>query len=119
MYPYHLQRVQALVPSKYPPRIHNLFYVFRLLTKLHSFEMAFHTINMYNTYGWNKILFECVNVDYHILGLAILSNKLIVTPDFNFLTNILPLILPTNFSERLEQWCMHNGNPAHFAFNVR
>lgn len=48
-----------------------------------------------------------------------LSNQLIVTPDLNFLTNILPLILPMNFSERLEQWCMHNGNPAHFAFNVR
>lgn len=100
-------------------RIHNLFYVFRLLTKLHSLEVALHTINMYNTYGRNKILFECVNVDYEILGPVILSNQLIITPDLNILTNTLPLILPMNFSERLEQWCMHNGNPAHFAFNVR
>jgi hypothetical protein len=145
LHPYHIQRVQALLPQDYPPRMNfcqlmvqncNRYphYLEKLLcTDESSFArdgiFNFHVYNDENPHAISESRhqhrFPAVNVwagmmGKHLIGPVYLPNRLNGENYLEFLRNDLPALLEdVPLLDRRNHWFLHDGAPAHFLRNVR
>lgn len=142
LHPYHLQRVQSLVPDDYPPRENffvqqtaNPWFVSSVLfTDEATFSRSI--INFHNQHLWadenpqgiiqarHQQQFK-INVWAGIVGDCLISpydlpQHLIGNIYRDFIVNILPVLLDNvPLAIRATMWFMHDGAPAHFSRIVR
>ncbi|XP_026828181.1 uncharacterized protein LOC113562592 [Ooceraea biroi] len=147
LYPYHIQRVQALTPSDYQARMEfsqwllvkcasNPNFVSRILfTDEASFirngitnfqndhvraEENPHALIQTNHQHRFSLNILMGIIGDHLIGPVILPNRLSGAAYLNFLVNTLPQYLDDMpLAERLSMWYMHDGAPPHFVRNVR
>lgn len=147
LYPYHLQRVQALSVEDYAPRLRFCTWFLNKCNLNHSFhssvlftdEAGFTRdgiINFHNNHLWadenphgiiqsrHQQRFS-INVwagiigDY-LIGPVVLPNRLDGLSYLDFLQNGLPPLLEeVPIETRQQMWFMHDGAPAHFRREVR
>lgn len=147
LYPYHLQRVQALAPADYGPRVEYCqWFLQKMITQqdlpalvLFTDEAMFTQegiFNSHNTHYWAhenphrtrphayQTRFS-VNVwagllGEHLIGPYLIPDRLTGNTYLNFLRHVLPELLqnlPGHLRRRM--WFQHDGAPAHFSREVR
>lgn len=146
LYPYHIQKVHALLPDDYQRRIMLCQWFIQkcddddnFLSKvLFTDEANFSRtglVNLHNTHIWadeNPHAIMChrhqhqfsLNVWAGILGenlfVSFLPQRLNGERFLNFLTTDLPNLLENvPLLERIDAWFMMDGAPAHYSRNVR
>jgi len=147
LYPYHLQRVQALLPDDFLPRItfcqwvlHTLVRIPQLLTLiLFTDEANFSRdaiMNFHNNHVWaednHHVVHEgrfqhqfSLNVWVGIIGDVLIGPVFLparLTGEVyrNFLEQTLPPLLEdVPLATRHAMWFMHDGAPAHFSVLAR
>lgn len=147
LYPFHIQRVQALLPRDFFPRLFFCQWILHQIAQIPNFlngvlftdEANFGRQcirNFHNNHLWAEEnphgIFEghfqhhfSVNVwlgviDAHLIGPYFLPLRLTGESYLNFLQQELPGLLediPLQLRQHL--WFMHDGAPAHFSINVR
>lgn len=147
LYPYHLQRVQALQPGDNLPRL--VFSQWLIDKCAHSPDFLSNIIftdeasfskdginNFHNRHVWNEenphAVFESgsqhrfsLNVwaaiyKDQVIGPFFLPNRLTGDSYLQFISNNLPEILEdVPLQSMINNWFMHDGAPAHFAIAVR
>lgn len=147
LYPYHLQRVQALLPRDFPNRLAFSNWILEktqqnpgfLQKVLFTDEASFSKvaiINFHNNHIWADenphALVEAHHQEQFSLNvwIGIIGNHLIgphfLPPRLNgntythFLREELPMLLEdVPLAVRNEMWFMHDGAPAHFSLMAR
>lgn len=147
LYPYHIQRVQALNDADYPARVNFCQWLLQQTAQdphfpckiLMTDECCFTRngiINFHNTHVWadeNPHAIRRHNFQHrfsinvwvgvigdHLIGPYVLPMRLNGEAYLNFLTDQLPLLLEdVDLQTRRALWFMHDGAPAHFSNNVR
>lgn len=147
LYPYHVQRVQALRPQDPPARLHFCQWLLQrcgddphfISTILFTDEAGFHQdgiVNFHNNHVWAgenphavvegrrqhrfSINVWAGIIGDRLIGPHILPNRLTGARYLAFLVNDLSVLLDdVPYQQRLEMWFMHDGAPAHFLRNVR
>lgn len=147
LYPYHIQRVQALSPRDFLPRLIFCQWMLQMITETPQFlSRIFFTDeanfsrqsirNFHNNHVWaeenpHEIAESHFQHQFSLnVWLAVIDNFLI-GPFFlpirlsgdaycHFLEEELPLLLEdVPIRIRQEKWYMHDGAPAHFSINAR
>lgn len=147
LYPYHVQRVQALRPEDHLSRLRFCQWLLQKCavdplfssTILFTDEAGFTrdgVVNFHNQHVWadenphevaergHQHRFS-INVWAGILGDRligpyILPHRLNGAHYHQFLVNVLPALMDdVSYQQRLQMWFMHDGAPAHFHRNVR
>lgn len=147
LYPYHMQRVQALIPTDFPPRIAfcqwlltTLVQIPQLLTLILFTDEANFSRNairnFHNNHVWadenpHEVIEDrfqhqfSLNVWVGIVGDCLIGPIFLperLTGDVyrNFLEQTLPLFLEdVPLAIRHAMWFMHDGAPAHFSLVAR
>lgn len=147
LYPYHIQRVQALLPRDFHPRVSFCqWYLSRLLMNpyfdcqiLFTDEACFSRtsiINFHNEHVWAEenphgyvethfqeqfsLNVWGGNIGDDLIGPCFLPGRLTGQSYRHFLENNLPLLLEDiPLMLRREMWFMHDGAPAHFSVLAR
>lgn len=147
LYPYHLQRVQALLPADFPPRIefcqwllHTLVLIPQLLSVILFTDEANFSRNairnFHNNHVWaeenpHEILEDRFQHQFSLnvwvgivgdwlIGPVFLPARLTGEVYRNFLEHTLPEFLEdVPLATRNEMWFMHDGAPAHFSIVAR
>lgn len=147
LYPYHKQRVQALLPRDFPVRLEFCQWFLHKIsnnprftsTVLFTDEANFSRngiMNVHNTHSWDyenpHVIVESrfqqefsVNVwagiyGDHLIGPYFLPSRLNGVTYRQFLEETLPQLLEdVPLIERTNTWFMHDGAPAHFSRPVR
>lgn len=147
LYPYHVQRVQALQPHDRPGRMqfcqwflqmcaHDPHFTAKVLFTDEAGFTRDGIVNFHNTHVWadaNPYALEerrnqqrfCINVwagihGDRLIGPYVLPHTLNGARYLNFLQNQLPVLLENvPIHERVQMWYMHDGAPAHFHLRVR
>lgn len=147
LYPYHIQRVQALLPRDFPLRINFCtWYRNRLAANprfdcviLFTDEASFSRnsiMNFHNNHVWadenpHAIVETRFQVQFslnvwggivgdHLIGPFFLPGRLTGESYLHFLRHELPLLLEDlPLLLRNQMWYMHDGAPAHFSILVR
>lgn len=148
LYPYHIQRVQALSAEDFQPRMNFcntiLQHVNRypgFLSKILFTDEAsfgrdgifnFHNNHYYEYENPHAVIhskhqhrFQALNVwagilGRHVIGPVFLPRRLNGENYLNFLRNDLPNLLEdVPLIDRQNHWFMHDGAPAHYVRNVR
>ena len=147
LHPFHVQRVQALIPRDYPLRVNfcewllhqhhlNPNFTMNILVTDEAIFTRNGIHNFHNTHYWSlenphvtrRTHFQqrfSVNVwagivNGILIGPFILDNRLTGALYFQFLRHNLPVLLeevPLNVRQRM--WFLHDGAPPHFARQVR
>lgn len=147
LYPYHIQRVQALLPNDFPARVNWCQWFQQMVTQNPNFSSTIlftdeaqftrqAIINFHNNHLWAQEnphgLIEArhqhtfsVNVwagivEDNLIGPYFLPHRLDGNSYYHFITNVLPELLedlPLMLRRRM--WFMHDGAPPHFALIVR
>ena len=149
LYPYHLQRVQALNNADFPPRenfcqwmqqqctLNPLFVSSILFTDEAGFTRD-GIFNFHNCHIWADVNPNATHVSRHQQRFSLnvwagLLGDRIIGPHFlpqrlngqryrRFLRTVLPDLLHHDdvpLNQRLNMWFMHDGAPAHFQLRVR
>lgn len=147
LYPYHLQRVQALLPCDFQARnnlcrwlsnqqARNCFFISNILFTDEASFTRNGINNFHNRHVWAEENPHAVLELSHqhrfslnvwggifkdkLLGPVYLPGRLNGQTYLQFLVNTLPDLLDDiPLEQRLTMWYMHDGAPAHFAVNVR
>lgn len=147
LYPYHVQRVQALLPDDYDRRMQwcqwfsNMsadnpnFSANILFTDEANFSRE-AIMNFHNTHIWSQENPHAITetrfqhqfslnvwagiIGDYLIGPYFLPQRLTGELYHQFIQNDLPgLLEDVPLRIRTEMWYMHDGAPAHFALNVR
>ena len=146
-YPYHVQRVQGLLPRDYPPRERFCRWLIEQFTRNRNFmssilftdEATFTRggiINLHNNHIWDlqnpHAMVEVNNqhrfslnvwagiIGDRLVGPVILPERLTGEAYLNFLQVTLPPLLEdVPCAVRMVMWLLHDGAPAHFRITVR
>ena len=147
LHPYHIQRVQALLPRDYPPRTAFAQWYLHMLTANNSFcskilftdEANFSKnaiMNFHNNHSWaDENPHEIVEwhfqhrfslnvwvgiIDDHLIGPYFFPQHLNGEIYRQFIEEDLPLLLEDlPLQLRNDMWFMHDGAPAHFSLLAR
>ena len=147
LYPYHVQRVQALLPRDFPTRVNfcNWFQENSLRVPHFSAKILFTDeanfsrqgiINFHNNHIWAEDNPHAIIEGHHqhtfsfniwagiigdsLVGPYFLPNRLTGDVYYNFLRDELPeLMAAVPLRTRTLMWFMHDGAPPHFAVRVR
>lgn len=147
LYPYHILRVQALLPRDFPQRVNFCRWYLQKVRRNPQFESQimftdeanfsrnaiqnFHNNHMWadeNPYAITETHFQeqfSVNVwvgiiDDNLIGPFFLPGRLNGQSYLHFLQEELPVLLEdVPIALRNEMWYMHDGAPAHFSVIVR
>jgi len=147
LYPYHIQRVQALEPVDNNQRLLFSQFCEQQLTNDPDFTLKIiftdeacftrdGVFNFRNSHVWSdenphavvssrhqrrfSINIWCGIIGNQLLGPCELPNRLNGNVYANFLQESLPVLLENvPLATRLNCWFMHDGAPAHFPINVR
>lgn len=147
LYPYHIQRVQALLPRDFPSRLNFCNWYTRKLAENPRFDtkvlftdeanFSRNAIqNFHNNHLWaeeNPHAITETNYQYQfsvnvwagiigdrLIGPFFLPGRLDGRSYHNFLQEELPLLLEdVPIALRNDMWYMHDGAPAHFSVMVR
>lgn len=147
LYPYHFQRVQALLAPDYDSRLGFSRFILGKIAENQNFtanilftDEAIFTnnriINFHNNHVWADANPYSVMETRHqhryslnvwlgifgdrLIGPVFLPNRLDSATYMHFLSNILPPLLENvPLIDRVNQWFMHDGAPPHFAIVVR
>lgn len=147
LYPYHIQRVQALCPGDYPRRLEFSQWFLNKIAHNYNFcnsvlftdEASFTRTGIFNTHNmhywddenphttWNRghqqrfsINVWCGILGDSLLGPHVLPRRLNGQTYLEFLLNTLPGYLEDiSLATRRRAWFMHDGAPAHNTHNVR
>lgn len=147
LYPYHLQRVQALKPQDFLPRVEFCQWMqMKCHQDRHFLDKVLFTdeagftregvVNFHNNHIWldenPSAIFEArfqdkfsINVwagiiGNRLLGPYVMPQRLNGPAYLHFLQNTLPVLLEDlPYGLRLETFFMHDGAPAHFSVLVR
>lgn len=147
LYPYHILRVQALLPVDYPQRVQYCLWLSLMIGNNPDFSSKilftdeanfsrecitnFHNNHIWSDENPNAIVesrFQhkfSLNVWVGIIGDFLigphfLPQRLDGNSYLNFIQNELPnLLQDIDLARREGMWFMHDGAPAHFALNVR
>lgn len=147
LYPYHIQRVQALLPRDFPHRVHLCQWSLQMITQNAQFlENVLFTdeanfsrqgiTNFHNNHLWAEdnphAIQECryqyefsLNVwvgiiGENVIGPYFLPLRLNGASYTNFLQEQLPIVLENvPLAIRPRMWFMHDGAPAHFSITAR
>ncbi|KAJ4437429.1 hypothetical protein ANN_17573 [Periplaneta americana] len=126
LYPYHLQRVQALSPADYPARVR--FYEAQFtrdgITNFHSqhvwaYENPRATVPSHHQMRFSLNMWAGIIGD-RLVGPHVLVNRLTGQAYSNFLENTIPHVLEdTPLINRQHIHFLHEGAPAHFSRTAR
>jgi hypothetical protein len=147
LYPYHIQRVQALRPPDYQARlVFCQWFLRKCVEDPHFIENILFTdeagftkngiVNFHNTHVWSdenphvieefrdqhqfRINVWAGIVGDRIIGPYVLPNRLTGAIYHQFLSNELPIMLEEiPLLQRQRMWFMHDGAPPHFLHIVR
>lgn len=146
LYPYHIQRVQALLPRDFPNRLVLSNWMLQIGQNPEFLEQVLFTdeanfsreaiINYHNNHIWAEenphAIVEAHHQEQFSLNvwLGHIGNQLIgphfLPPRLNgdtysqFLREDLPVLLDAiPLRVRMEMWFMHDGAPAHFSIRAR
>lgn len=147
LYPYHVQKVQALLPTDYPLRVRfcewllqknaeNARFTADILATDESIFTRNGITNLHNTHVWsfeNPHAMVQTNfqhrfslnmwagiVDERLIGPFILPDRMDGHQYLEFLQNDLPLLLEdVPLAVRARMWFLHDGAPPHFRLEVR
>lgn len=147
LFPYHVQRVQALLPRDFQPRMQFCrWYLQKLAEDPHFDAKILFTdeanfsrnaiINFHNNHNWAQENPHAVTATHfqeqfslnvwigiigdHLIGPFFLPGRLNGNFYCNFLQNDLPLLLENiPLQLRQQMWYMHDGAPAHFSILAR
>ncbi|RLU18806.1 hypothetical protein DMN91_009163 [Ooceraea biroi] len=147
LYPFHIQRVQALIAPDYDSRLAFCRFVLRKGEENPDFaanilftDKAIFTnngiINFHNNHVWaDENPHAVVESRYQhrfslnvwvgilkdrLIGPVFFPNRLTGAVYFDFLNNTLPPLLEdVPLNDRVNLWYMHDGAPPHFAVIVR
>ena len=145
LYPYHIQRVQGLVPRDYPRRLEFCVWFMNQINVNPNFaaqifytdEAQFSTRGLFNTHnshvwaeenpheirsrgdqGWESINVWCAIQGDNLIGPLILPNRLTGASYLQFLQQEVPFeTVPV--AQRREMWLQQDGAPAHNTGAVR
>lgn len=143
LYPFHIQRVQALLPRDYEPRTQFCRWYIQKVIENPQFDSKIMftdeanfsrnaITNFHNNHYWAQENPHAITethfqqqfslnvwigiISDHLIGPFFLPGRLNGQDYCNFLTNDLPLLLehvPLQLRQQL--WFMHDGAPAHFS----
>ncbi|KAJ4434007.1 hypothetical protein ANN_16326 [Periplaneta americana] len=126
LYPYHLQRVQALSPADYPARVR--FYEAQFtrdgITNFHNqhvwaYENPRATVPSHHQVRFSLNMWAGITGD-RLVGPHVLVNRLTGQAYTNFLENTIPHVLEdTPLINRQHIHFLHDGAPAHFSRTAR
>lgn len=147
LYPYHIQRVQALLPADFPPRIALCQWILQTLLLIPQFltqimftdEASFSRNairNFHNNHVWadenpHEVLEDRFQhqfslnvwlgiVGEYLIGPVFLPARLTGEVYRNFLEETLPDFLDdVPLATRIAMWFMHDGAPPHFSLVAR
>lgn len=147
LYPYHMQRVQALLPRDFPLRVDLCVWLRNRLVRTPDFlshvlftdEASFSRnaiINFHNNHIWaednpNAIVENHFQVQFslniwvgiigdHLIGPCVLPQRLNGEDYRRFLEHELPRHLEeVDLETRNRMWLMHDGAPPHFSMVAR
>lgn len=147
LYPYHIQRVQHLLPTDYPLRIQYCQWILHKIAINPNFtanilftdeaNFSRHGImNFHNDHIWADVNPHAISVkrfqqtfsvnvwlgiiDDYLIGPFFLPARLTGETYHHFLENELPLLLEdVPIIIRRRMWFMHDGAPPHFSVIVR
>lgn len=146
LYPYHIQRVQALSVADYPARLNFCYWFLQqsadqafAVTVLYTDEATFTkdgVTNLHNNHNWadenpHAISFRNHQVRFKVNVWVGIIGDTLVGPHFlppalnganyrHFLENELPLLMEdVPLQTRETAFFMHDGAPAHYTLDVR
>ncbi|KAJ4432395.1 hypothetical protein ANN_21014 [Periplaneta americana] len=119
LYPYHLQRVQALSPADYPARVRFCQWFLQQCGHVWAYENPRATVPSHHQVRFSLNMWAGIIGD-RLVGPHVLVNRLTGQANTNFLENTIPHVLEdTPFINRQHIHFLHDGAPAHFSRTAR